>query len=123
MPAQLPAVLCVATGLANCLDSQAFYGQVVKKYLQCHAADASALESALQAGDIEQAIHIVHTLVSSSATVGALALEQQSRGVLATLRATASVPAPSTIQAFSQAHDQATRALTEWVNAPAQAAC
>jgi hypothetical protein len=115
-----PAVLCAATGIANCMDSRVFYGQVVRKYLQCHVADATALEVALQACDTERACLIVHTLVASSATVGALALEQQSRVVLAALRSAPFAPSAAMIQALALAHTQALCALGDWLQAPVQ---
>jgi Hpt domain len=118
-----PAVLCTATGLSNCLDSRAFYAQVMQKYLQCHAGDAAALEAAIQSGDVERAIHIVHTLVASSATVGALALEQQARGVLAGLRACGAVSSPPAWPSLKDAHGQTLQAMQAWLEAPVQLTC
>jgi Hpt domain len=93
---------------------------VVQKYLQCHEADATTLQAALQAGNLEHAGLIIHTLVASSATVGALALEQQARVVLAALRSAPLAPPAAMIQALVVAHTQARCALADWLQAPVQ---
>lgn len=68
-------------------DDPAFLAELVDTYLEDGAAQVAALRAAAAAGDIAALVRPAHTLKSSSASIGAIALAEHCRALEADARA------------------------------------
>lgn len=71
----------VAAGMRNCRQIPTLYQRILKAFLAEQAGACRGLRDALRAGDRKTAGRVAHTLKSSAATVGAMALAEAARGV------------------------------------------
>jgi HPt (histidine-containing phosphotransfer) domain-containing protein len=104
-PATFARLLDMAGG------DRAFVDELVDTYLDDGAAQIEALRAAAATGDAAAIVRPAHTLKSSSATVGALALADLCRQLEADGRAGAIPDAAERAQAIAEAFDAARAAL------------
>jgi HPt (histidine-containing phosphotransfer) domain-containing protein len=90
---------------------QTFVDELVDTYLEDGASQVDAIRAAAEAHNADAIVRPAHTLKSSSATVGALALADLCRQLEADGRAGAVPDAAERAQAIAEAFDAALAAL------------
>ncbi len=65
--------------LSNCADNPALLQQLLHEFRDCHSGDLALIDAALEMGDDSTARRLAHTLKSSGATLGALALSRAAK--------------------------------------------
>lgn len=84
-------------------DDPAFLAELVDTYLEDGAAQVEALQAGIAEADVTSLIRPAHTLKSSSASIGAVALAERCRSLEADARAGAVPDAAKRIDAIASA--------------------
>ena len=69
----------LAVGLANVLEDESLFCEILDLFYQDHSEDGEKLKAALLTGDIKSAKHLIHTLKGVSCSIGAMNLFEQSK--------------------------------------------
>jgi HPt (histidine-containing phosphotransfer) domain-containing protein len=69
----------IEAGFQNSADDPALYQDLMRAFIDTHENDASLIQEAMESDGKDQAIGIAHTLATTAATVGAIALSDLAR--------------------------------------------
>jgi HPt (histidine-containing phosphotransfer) domain-containing protein len=92
-------------------DDAEFLAELVETYLEDGAAQVEALRTAASSGDLPGLVRPAHTLKSSSASIGALALAQLCRSLEADARSGAVADLDARVDAIVDGFEEARAAL------------
>jgi signal transduction histidine kinase/CheY-like chemotaxis protein len=110
-----------AVGIANAVNDERFYGELLAEFKGSHGADMRKIYAALDAGDYGTANRLAHTLKSTANLIGAKILGGAALAVEDALRGSGSPPAPGLMEALEAAFDAVTAELEELVPEAADA--
>ncbi len=98
-----------AAGLANSMNRPELYGRVLHIFRRDFGDAGDAVKRLIEAGNIEEAYRLAHTVISAAATIGAKALAEAAKTLERTL-AERKIE-PSLIAAFAEQSERVTACL------------